>query len=48
VGLEHLGQQKIALEFYRKAAQLASIKGSANFDTTRIQERITQLAARLE
>jgi tetratricopeptide (TPR) repeat protein len=48
VGLEHLGQQKLALEFYRKAAQLASIKGSANFDMARIQERITQLAARLE
>lgn len=52
VGLEHLGQQKLALEYYRKSIQLASAKGgingSANFDTVRIQERITQLAARLE
>ena len=46
VGLEHLGQQKFALDFYRKALQLASDKGSANFDSARIQERITQLAAR--
>ncbi len=46
VGLEHLGQQKLALDFYRKALQLASDKGSANFDSARIQERITQLAAR--
>ncbi len=47
VGLEHLGQQKLALDFYRKALQLASVKGSANFDSARTQERITQLAARL-
>ena len=47
VGLEHLGQQKLALDFYRKALQLASVKGSANFDPARTQERITQLAARL-
>ncbi len=46
VGLEHIGQQKLALDFYRKALQLASDKGSANFDSARIQERITQLAAR--
>ena len=45
VGLEHLGQQKLALEFYRKALLLASGKGYANFDSARIQERITQLAA---
>ena len=48
VGLEHLGQQKLALGFYRKALQLASAKGSANFDAARIQGRITQLAAQLE
>ncbi len=45
VGLEHLGQQKLALEYYRKALLLASGKGYANFDSARIQERITQLAA---
>ena len=45
VGLEHLGQHKIALDYYRKALQLAAEKGAANFDTTRIQARIAQLAA---
>ncbi len=48
VGLEHLGQQKLALGFYRKALQLASAKGNANFDAARIQARITQLAAQVE
>ncbi len=48
VGLEHLGQQKLALGYYRKALQLASAKGSANFDATRIQGRITQLAAQFD
>jgi tetratricopeptide (TPR) repeat protein len=48
VGLEHLGQQKLALGFYRKALQLASAKGSAHFETERIQARISQLAAQFE
>ncbi len=48
VGLEHLGQQKLALGFYRKAQQLASARGAANFDTARIQDRITQLSSRFE
>jgi len=48
VGLEHLGQQKLALGFYRKAQQLASARGAANFDTARIQDRITQLSSRFD
>ncbi len=48
VSLEHLGQQKLALEYYRKAVQLLSARGRANFDDVRAQERITQLAARLK
>jgi len=48
VGLEHLSQQKLALGFYRKALQLASAKGVANFDSARIQDRIKQLAAQFE
>jgi tetratricopeptide (TPR) repeat protein len=47
IGLEHLGQQKIALEYYRKALQLAGERGSGNFDPARIQARIAQLAARV-
>lgn len=48
VGLEHLGQQKLALGYYRKALQLASARGAAHFDAARIQERITQLATRFD
>ena len=47
VGLEHLGQQKIALDYYRKALQLATDKGAVNFDTARIQARIAQLSAQI-
>lgn len=46
IGLEHLGQAKLALDFYRKALQLASSAGAAHFDTVRAQERVNQLAAR--
>lgn len=48
VGLEHLGQQKLALGFYRKAQQLVSARGAANFDPARLQDRITQLSSRFE
>jgi tetratricopeptide (TPR) repeat protein len=47
VGLEHVGQPRLAIDFYRKALQLAPTTGAANFDPARIQERITQLAARV-
>lgn len=48
IGLEHLNQQKLALGFYRKALQLATVKGTANFDSARIQDRITQLSAQFD
>ncbi len=48
VGLEHLGQQKLALGFYRKAQQLAAAKGAANFEPARIQDRITQLSTQFD
>lgn len=48
VALEHLGQQKLALGFYRRALQLATGRGRSNFNTSQAQARITQLAARLE
>jgi len=43
VGLEHIGQSKPALDFYRRAAQLAAAKGRANFSTAAAQERISKL-----
>jgi len=48
VGLEHVGQPKLALGFYRRAAQLATARGRANFDRTAVQERITRLAQQVE
>ena len=48
VALEHLGQQKLALGFYRRALQLAAGRGRANFNSSQAQARITQLAARLD
>ncbi len=48
VALEHLGQQKLALGFYRRAVQLAAGRGRSNFNPSQTQARISQLAARLE
>jgi Tfp pilus assembly protein PilF len=43
VGLEHIGQPKPALDFYRRALQLAAVKGRANFSTAAVQERTRKL-----
>jgi len=48
IGLEHLEQPKLALTYYRKALELSFQKGHANFDQTRVIERIGQLAARVD
>jgi tetratricopeptide (TPR) repeat protein len=48
VGLEHLSQTRLALGFYRRAVELASTKGRANFSLPQARERITQLASRVE
>jgi tetratricopeptide (TPR) repeat protein len=47
VGLEHLGQSRIALNYYRRALELRSLRGRAEFDQTRVEERIGQLTARV-
>jgi tetratricopeptide (TPR) repeat protein len=48
VGLEHVSQPKLALDFYRRAAQLAAAKGRANFNPAQVQQRIGKLAAQVE
>ncbi len=48
VGLEHVGQPKLALNFYRRASQLAAAKGRANFSTGAALERIGQLERAVE
>jgi tetratricopeptide (TPR) repeat protein len=48
VGLEHVSQHKLALGYYRRAVQLASARGRANFNISQAQERIGNLAAQVE
>lgn len=48
VGLEHVSQPKLALDFYRRAVQLAAAKGRSNFSPIQAQERIGKLARQVE
>ena len=48
VGLEHLGQARPALDYYRKALDLSFRSGRANFDQALAIERVGQLSARVE
>jgi len=43
VALEHIGQPRAALDFYRRAVQAATGKGRANFSTVAAEERIGKL-----
>jgi Tfp pilus assembly protein PilF len=45
VGLDHLRQQKLALDFYRRAEQLAASQGRANFNLAHARERIRTLSS---
>ena len=48
VGLEHIGQARPALEYYRKALDLSFRKGRANFDQSLVIQRVGQLSSRVE
>lgn len=48
VGLEHLGQNRLALDYYRKALDLSFRKGHANFDQSLVIQRVGQLSTRAE
>jgi Flp pilus assembly protein TadD len=48
VGLEHLGQSKLALGFYRQATTLAAARGHANFSRAQAEERVKRLGAQVE
>ncbi len=43
IALEHIGQAKSALEFYRRAVILAAAKGHANFSPDAAQGRVNKL-----
>jgi len=48
IGLEHLGQNRLALDYYRKALDLSFKKGHANFDQSLVIQRVGQLSTRAE
>jgi len=48
VGLEHVGQPKFALSYYRRAAELAASGEHTHFNLAQAQERIGKLASRVE
>lgn len=48
IGLEHLGQYRLALDYYRKALDLSFKKGHANFDQSLVIQRVGQLSTRVE
>jgi tetratricopeptide (TPR) repeat protein len=48
VGLEHMGQVKAALDYYRKALDLSFRRGRANFDQNLVIQRVGQLSSRVE
>lgn len=45
VSLEHIGQPKLAVNFYRQAVDQAQARGRAGFNLAQAQDRIRQLAA---
>ncbi len=45
VGLEHVGQSKLAVNFYQRAITQAAATGRAGFNLAQAQERIRQLAS---
>lgn len=48
VGLDHVSQSRLALGFYRRAVQLATDRGHANFNPAQAQERISKLTTQVE
>lgn len=48
VGLEHLGQQPLAVGYYRQALDLARARGFAGFDRKQVVARLGKLGAPVE
>ncbi len=48
VGLEHVSQPRIALDYYRRAVSLAQARGHAQFELARVENRIRSLEAVLK
>jgi hypothetical protein len=43
IGLEHLSQPKLALDYYRRAVSIAQARGNAQFALAPVQARIRNL-----
>jgi tetratricopeptide (TPR) repeat protein len=48
IGLDHLGQRKLALTYYRRATELAAARAQVNFSLGHARERIASLSAQLD
>ena len=48
VALEHIGQARPALDYYRRAVQLATAQGRANFSLAAAQERVARLEKNIQ
>jgi Tfp pilus assembly protein PilF len=46
IGLDHIGQSRLALDYYRKALDLSFKKGHASFDQSLVIQRVGQLSTR--
>lgn len=47
IGLEHVSQPRIALNYYRRAVSLAQARGHAQFDSGKVQTRIRSIETAL-
>jgi tetratricopeptide (TPR) repeat protein len=47
IGLDHLRQSRLALEFYQRAEQLATLRGRSSFDIAQVRARIGTLSSEL-
>jgi Tfp pilus assembly protein PilF len=47
VALDHLRQSRLALEFYQRAEQRATLKGRASFDVSHARARVSSLSSEL-
>ncbi|MBC7945956.1 MAG: tetratricopeptide repeat protein [Burkholderiales bacterium] len=45
IGLEHLSQRKLSVDYYRRALSLAALRGNASFDATTVERHVAELAA---
>ncbi len=44
IGLEHLSQRKLSVDYYRRALSLAALHGNASFDATTVERHVVELA----